>query len=327
MIDQLIARLQEFFGITRKEARGSLFLLVLLFVFIWTPFIFRRWILPHFPLTTTDQTTQHQKLDSIVAEMNKTKTTTFDEDSYTNTEGTLKPNRTIRLFPFDPNVASVSDLTELGIPLFLAKRIDKYRSKGGKFRKKEDLLHIYDFPTETFKTLEPYIQLTASTHQTYRDTAQFKSQYQNSNLGFPPRETAHKKPGITPFDINTTDTTQLVKLRGIGSKLSLRILKFRNGLGGFHSTSQFEEIYGLDSLAVSELNKYARIGSPVKKININTATVEELNNHSYLRNKKWATIIVNYRTQHGNYTSPEDLMKIKVLDASTVAKLTPYLAF
>jgi len=116
-------------------------------------------------------------------------------------------------------------------------------------------------------------------------------------------------------------------LKGIGSKLSLRILKFREGLGGFHSTSQYSEIYGLDSLALSELNKYARVNSPVRKINVNTSTIEELISHSYLRNKKLATVIINYRTQHGNYNSIEDLKKVKVLDAGTIEKLAPYLTF
>lgn len=83
----------------------------------------------------------------------------------------------------------------------------------------------------------------------------------------------------------------------------------------------------MDSVAVAELNKYAKIGTAVEKININTATVEELSSHSYLRNKKLANVIVNYRNQHGTFSSAEDLKKVKVLDAVTIDKLAPYLAY
>ncbi|WP_229254127.1 helix-hairpin-helix domain-containing protein [Dyadobacter sp. NIV53] len=116
-------------------------------------------------------------------------------------------------------------------------------------------------------------------------------------------------------------------MKGIGTKLSLRILKFRDAIGGFHSAAQFSEIYGLDSLAMSELYRYAKVLSPVKKINVNKATVEELGSHSYLRNKKLAAVIVNYRTQHGSYASAEDLKKVRIMDDATLEKIRPYLEY
>lgn len=327
MIKRFINQLEEFFGISRKEARGTLVLLVLLFFLIWTPFVFRRWILPHFPLPATDQSAAIQRLDSIVAELDKSENNSFEDNRNAEGDHHKADAKPIRLFPFDPNMASITEMTDLGIPLFLAKRIDKYRSKGGKFRKKEDLLHIYDFPPETYKRLEPYITLPAKNNNAFTKTETSKPDELPANRTYAKEATHYTKPVSAPFDINTTDTTQLIKLKGIGSKLSLRILKFRDGLGGFHSTSQFGEIFGLDSLALAELNKYARVGSPVKKININTATVEELSSHSYLRNKRLASVIVNYRSQHGNYSSVEDLRKVKVLDENTINKLGPYLSF
>jgi competence protein ComEA len=327
MVQRIISQLQDFFGISRKEARGTLVLMVLLFFLIWTPFVFRRWVLPHFPLPGTDQSANIPKLDSIVAEIEETAPKAFTENNFKETAGDEKRTKPERLFSFDPNQASVDELTELGIPAFLAKRIDKYRSKGGKFRKKEDLLNIYDFPADVYKTLEPYIHLPSNSGKILTEKKNTSNTEDAKKQPFANDTKPYTKPVITPFDINTADTTQLVRLRGIGTKLSLRIIKFRDGLGGFHSTAQYSEIYGLDSLALAELNKYAKVSSQVKKINVNTATVEELSAHSYLRNKKLATVIVNYRTQHGNYNSPEDLKKVRVLDAATIDKLAPYLTF
>ena len=327
MIQRIISQLQDFFGISRKEARGTLVLMVILFFLIWTPFVFRRWILPHFPLPAADQSANIQKLDSIVAEIEETAPMGYAENNFKESSTSKKPTKPVRLSSFDPNQATVDELTELGIPAFLAKRIDKYRSKGGKFRKKEDLLHIYDFPSDVYNTLEPYITLPATSGKSFAGKGNTNIAEKATNRPFANERKPYTKPVIASFDINTADTTQLVVLKGIGSKLSLRILKFREGLGGFHSTSQYSEIYGLDSLALSELNKYARVNSPVRKINVNTSTIEELISHSYLRNKKLATVIINYRTQHGNYNSIEDLKKVKVLDAGTIEKLAPYLTF
>ncbi len=103
-------------------------------------------------------------------------------------------------------------------------------------------------------------------------------------------------------------------------------MKFRDALGGFTSQDQYAEVFGLDSLALEELNKYGQVQTPVKKLTINTATAEELDRHVYL-SKRQAEIIVNYRTQHGPYTSPESLRNIRILDARTIEKLTPYLSF
>ena len=332
MIQRFITQLQDFFGISRKEARGALMLMALIFFLIWTPFVFRRWILPLFPISSEPVNTQ--KLDSIATELTKPAEKEEGEKFYPKSDYKKTPERPVRLFTFDPNQATLDQLTELGIPAFLARRIDKYRSKGGQFRKKEDLLHIYDFPADLYKNLEPYIKLPQSGSKTFASTAQQKT-YANASASFPKTYTnayskeskAYVKPVIASFDINTTDTTQLIKLKGIGTKLSLRILKFRDAIGGFYSVNQFSEIYGLDSLAMSELNKYAKVMSPVKKINVNTATMEELSGHSYLRNKKLAAVIINYRTQHGPYNSVEDLKKVKVLDDATIEKLRPYLAF
>lgn len=324
MIRRILDQLEDYFGISKKQARAAFVLMAFSLLLIWTPFVFRRWILPYFP--TSSEPVNTQKFDSIAAQLEKDASTEAveRENNYSKKEYKNTPDRPVRLFTFDPNTASVDQLQELGIPQFIAKRIDKYRSKGGKFRKKEDLLHIYDFPTEVYKKLESYISLPEHRSKTYASNFPEKT-FTNNSL--PKEIKAYSKPVIVPFDINSTDTTELIRLKGIGSKLSLRILKFRDALGGFHSTSQFSEIFGLDSLALSELNQYARIQSPVRKININTATAEELGQHAYLRNKKINAVMINYRTQHGPFQSLEDLKKVRVLDENMIEKIGPYLVF
>lgn len=46
-------------------------------------------------------------------------------------------------------------------------------------------------------------------------------------------------------EINSADTTELKKLRGIGSVLSKRIVKYRKKLGGFKEIGELKNVYGL----------------------------------------------------------------------------------
>ena len=47
------------------------------------------------------------------------------------------------------------------------------------------------------------------------------------------------------IELNSADTTTLKQLRGIGSKLSQRIVKYRKKIGGFTHKEQLKDIYGL----------------------------------------------------------------------------------
>ncbi|MCE6992408.1 ComEA family DNA-binding protein [Dyadobacter sp. CY323] len=319
MYRKFIERLQDYFGISRKEARGALVLLVICSFLIWMPFVFRRWILP---LVSTPEPMNMHLLDSMAVELEKeVQPKLKNRTSHKNDDFKSSPKVPVRYFDFDPNTASVESLTQLGVPAFLAKRIDKFRSKGGKFRKKEDLLNIYDFPSNLYEKLEKHIVLPVS-NAAQKDLNVKKNASDPRSI---PR--AYNKPAIQGFDINTVDTTELVKLKGIGTKLSMRILKFRDALGGFYSENQYTEIFGLDSLALSELRKYAKVSCPVKKININAVTAAELGRHSYMRDRKIVSIIINYRNQHGPYQNIEDLKKSKVVDDAFIKKIEPYLEF
>jgi len=131
---------------------------------------------------------------------------------------------------------------------------------------------------------------------------------------------------MQPFDINTADTSQLIALKGIGATLAARIVKYRDGLGGFITPEQFRDVYGLDSVALAELEKFGQIRSAPRKIPVNTASAEELDRHPFL-SRRQAQIIVSYREQHGAYTSAESLKPIRILDAKTIEKIAPYLEF
>jgi len=69
-----------------------------------------------------------------------------------------------------------------------------------------------------------------------------------------------------------------------------------------------------------------QLSGSVKKLNVNTATKDELKVHPYI---KWnlANAIVEYRNQHGAFKSLDELKNIALIDEATFEKIVHYLSF
>ena len=127
------------------------------------------------------------------------------------------------------------------------------------------------------------------------------------------------------MDINTADSIALIALPGIGSKLSRRIINFRDKLGGFYKVEQIGETFGLADSTFHTIKDYIEINTrEIRKININTASVEEMKLHPYLR-FSIANAIVQYRAQHGNFVNVADIKKIMIITEEVFEKIIPYL--
>jgi competence protein ComEA len=118
------------------------------------------------------------------------------------------------------------------------------------------------------------------------------------------------------LELNAADSLALLGIFGIGPAYASRILKYREQLGGFVRISQLKEIYGFNTEVYDKLQPQIQVnGQLLKKMNINTATEENLKVHPYVRNRL-AKLIISYRQQHGKYASIEDLKKIAIMNDS-----------
>lgn len=138
-----------------------------------------------------------------------------------------------------------------------------------------------------------------------------------------------KMPYVLPaFDINTADTTQLKRVKGIGKVLSARIVKYRDLLGGFVSKAQLKEVYGLKDSVLISLDTLIFIddGFQPTVIAVNSASEYSLRKHPYISYSE-AKAIAAYVFQHGRLHYPDDLLKIHVFDSAKVRRIQPYLHF
>jgi len=288
--------LRHYFGFTARESRGFLTMIGLLVAVLSFPTVYDFFNPAPPPI---EATIEELEADSAVEVL----------------EAHTKPVKTkAQLFPFDPNTATEADFMRLGLPSFLAKRILNYREKGGKFRKKEDFAKIYGLRDADFQRLLPYIQVPEPQKKEASKMAYPKA--------FPPKTT------FPPIDLNLADTADLKRVNGIGSVLAARIVKYRNKLGGFAKPEQLYEVYGLDSAVVRlTLTKFVSPNAQgLKHLAINILPADSLAKHPYI-GRKAAKILVNYRTQHGNFHTKEDLLKSKALEVDKAERLAPYLEF
>jgi DNA uptake protein ComE-like DNA-binding protein len=134
------------------------------------------------------------------------------------------------------------------------------------------------------------------------------------------------KPGVT-IELNSADSAQLTTVRGIGASFAIRIIRYRNRIGGFYNKEQLKEVYELDSTKYAEIKDQLIVDpSAIIKVNINTISFASLRQSPYLSYKQ-ASAIIEYRTQHGNYNSIEDVSNVAIITPDVLHKIEPYIKY
>lgn len=133
----------------------------------------------------------------------------------------------IKYFTFDPNELDEAGWQKLGIRDKTIQTILHYRSKGGRFRRPEDLRKIWGMLPADADRLIPYCRVP--------------------EISYPAKTypVSGKKPLSKPILINQATATELETLPGITKSLAGRMIKFRDKLGGFQNLDQVRRTYGL----------------------------------------------------------------------------------
>ena len=207
------------------------------------------------------------------------------------------------LFAFDPNTAADADFSRLGLTAKQIITIRHYQEKGGTFTKKEDFLKIYGLTADQKRNFADFIDIKKSE----RPGIEKVTSVQNLQI-----------------ELNSADSLQLEQLPGIGKKLSKRIVKYRDLLGGFYSFDQLKEVYGLNEETIRLLDQKLVINkSNIKKLDLNFTDVSELSRHPYLK-KKLAGQIVKFRTRYGSIRDLSVLRDSMILNIDEYTRLRPY---
>ncbi|MBS1567185.1 MAG: helix-hairpin-helix domain-containing protein [Bacteroidetes bacterium] len=326
---------KDYLRFSRPERRAVLVLLVLiLLLFVlpyWWPSHHDSLLakLPPLPAPGTVADSGRNEKGRKPEDRRAAKTSRYNTD---------EPPRTPHLFYFDPNTIDTEGWQRLGLRDRTILTIQHFREKGGRFRKPEDISRIYGLRQEEYERLLPYVKIAGTGWPGNRSSSPKGARqplspkdnrllssgaaYGAYNNPFPPSARYFAPHSI---DINTADTTLLIALPGIGSRLANRIIHFREKLGGFCRVEQVRETYALPDSVFLQIKDWLVCDSnAVHRIDINSADVNMLRQHPYIR---WniAQAIVSYRALHGSFKNVDDLLKIEIITTEELQRMRPYL--
>ena len=125
-----------------------------------------------------------------------------------------------------------------------------------------------------------------------------------------------------PLELNSVDSVNLVRLRGVGPYYASKILKYRERLGGFQSVKQLNDLkmkyFNVDSLA----HLFTIDTSLIYKVDMDSMSFKAILRHPYLEYED-VQMIFNAKRKHGKI-SYAILEKYKILANYKLKKIKPY---
>jgi len=285
---------RSYFSFTQKERYGVGVLIILLLLLQIILFCMTFWIKP-------DEMTNEEK-NWRTAWSQRKKEFLFPDSA----ESEL-PIAAISLSPFDPNTLDSIGFSQLGLKPKTIHLLLNWRRKGKVFYKKEDLKPLYTLSEADYARMEPFIRINVQPE---------KNQYSNANF---------KRESEPAFlNLNTTDSSSLVKLNGIGPTLAHKIIARRQALGGFINHAQLLEIYRFPDSTFLQLQQKLHIDPlSIVKIKLNTCNLEQLKAHPYIGEKIGNNIIL-LRNGLGRFENIEQLRQVPLMNAEIYRKIAPY---
>ena len=223
-----------------------------------------------------------------------------------------------KIYPFNPNFITDYKGYKLGMSVPEIDRLLAFRKQNKYVNSPEEFQAVTKVSDSLLNAISPYFKFP----DWVKNKKQFKEYKNYSHSAFA------KKEKVIVIDINKATQEDLIKIYGIGDAISLRILKFKESLGGFVSMEQMNDVWGLSPEVIENLNSHFKVMAVpnVKKIDINNASIKELSQFPYF-NYQLARQIVTFRSMNGDFKNVDDLTKIKGLSIDKANIIALYLAF
>ncbi len=226
-----------------------------------------------------------------------------------------KNNFKTTIYPFNPNFITDFKGYKLGMNVEEINRLLAFRKQNKFVNSAADFQGVTKISDSLLKTISPYFK--------------FPDWVTNKKSNYKPfdKKDFSKSEKLVVMDINEASKEDLMKIYGIGDKISDRILLEKQKYGAFVSMEQMDAIWGLSPEVIEKLKVAFVVNSfgNSKKIKINDASVKELSQFPFFR-YQLAKDIVIYRTMHGAIRV-EDLTKIKGFPIEKIKIIALYLEF
>jgi len=143
-------------------------------------------------------------------------------------------------------------------------------------------------------------------------------------------------------NINTAGLEKLVKLPGVGPVKAQAIIEYRENIGKFESVDEITKVKGIGEATLAKVEPYLEVSGDsadvesfqssggdktlTTKININTASLNELTNLPGIGEKK-AQAIIKYREEVGDFTTKAEIKNVKGIGDGIYEKMKKKIKF
>jgi len=194
------------------------------------------------------------------------------------------------LFYFDPNTMDSITAIRLGIPSRQVITLMRYRNKGGRFYRKEDIAKLYGLKKELVEKLIPYVVIKNI------DRNELVKEHVNKNLN------------DWSIDINISDEKQWAAKTKLSPSIIQNIIRYRNFLGGFTNLNQMKKVYGFTEADYYLLKPHLQLGKMNKrKPNASTMSFESWKALGLFQDREIAQIL-RIRKEKGGHIGWKELV-------------------
>lgn len=272
-------KLKSHFTFT-KERRNGIFLLILLIIVLQAVYFFVSFSSEEIPIDQKALKIFQNEIDSLrLLEIE---------------------SRKPKIYPFNPNYITDFKGYTLGMTNEEIDRLLAFRKQKKWVNSTVEFQEVTKISDSLLAIISPYFKFPEWINN---PKPPYSVSFKNSNQ---PKTFEQKQ------DLNTASAVQLQKVNGIGEAYSKRIVAYRDKYGGFISDVQLQDIYGLSPEVIEKITEQFTVKTPkqVEKINLNSATLEELVTIQYI-DYEVAHHIIEQRTLREGYHSLDELLKVK----------------
>jgi len=277
--------LKSFFNLTKKERKASVYFIMLMLVLLMVKY----WASSDKNTVVSEVFVEQVADEVVLKEISQTRNKKASPERFVENKKKIKIDSRARVNVtsfFDPNRMAQSDWVSFGLSEKQAVTMMRFIDSRGGVVEAEELLDVYVLSKEDKEVLVSWCR-------------------------------------IDKESVNEWEQADFKRIKGVGEVLTLRIMKYRDKLGGFYSLNQLNEVYGLDSSVVNKIKERTKI-TVVNSIAINSWSYRELMNHPYIA-KSEAKLIIKQRTI-APFKEESQLFEV-FSDEKKIERLKPYISY